>query len=306
LKRFIAIITNRNLILLLAIVLGLSLKTLSWVRHLTVPALAIVMIVSLTQVSFKEFLSAKKIIMPSLYTILFNYVIFGAVMLLLAWLLIDDRQLWIGFVILASAPPGVAIAPFAYIIGADEKYSIIGMVGAYIASLALIPLAGFIFIGRNFASPLDIFIIFVELIIAPMIISQVLVKLRLDKHLLKWRGAIVNWGLFVVIFAVVSLNRDVFFRDIKTLLIISLISVVSVFGLWGAVNLVLKKLKIKTGIRKSLVLAATIKNSGFAAATALALFGEKASLPGAILSIFLIIFFIIIGFEKKKKNPRGL
>jgi len=302
LKKFIAIITNRNFILLLAIILGLSLNTVSWIKHFTVPALAIVMVVSLTQISFKEFLSARKIIIPSLYTILFNYFIFGAVMLLMAWFLIDDKQLWIGFVILASSPPGVAIAPFAYIIGADEKYSIIGMVGAYIASLAIIPIAAFIFIGKNFASPLDVFIIFVELIIAPMIVSQLLVKLRLDRHLLKWRGAIVNWGLFVVIFAVVSLNRDVFFSDIKTLLIISLISFVSVFGLWGAANLILKKLKIKTGIRKSLVLAATIKNSGFAAATALALFGEKSSLPGAILSIFLIIFLIIISIVEKKKS----
>ncbi|MBM3700262.1 MAG: hypothetical protein FJW68_05025 [Actinobacteria bacterium] len=301
-KKFIAIITNRNFILLLAIILGLSLNTVSWIKHFTVPALAIVMVVSLTQISFKEFLSARKIIIPSLYTILFNYFIFGAVMLLMAWFLIDDKQLWIGFVILASSPPGVAIAPFAYIIGADEKYSIIGMVGAYIASLAIIPIAAFIFIGKNFASPLDVFIIFVELIIAPMIVSQLLVKLRLDRHLLKWRGAIVNWGLFVVIFAVVSLNRDVFFSDIKTLLIISLISFVSVFGLWGAANLILKKLKIKTGIRKSLVLAATIKNSGFAAATALALFGEKSSLPGAILSIFLIIFLIIISIVEKKKS----
>ena len=43
--------------------------------------------------------------------------------------------------------------------------------------------------------------------------------------------------------------------------------------------------------------------SGFAAATALSLFGEKASLPSAILSVFLIIYLIVIGvFAKKGKT----
>jgi len=302
LKKFLWLITNRNFILLLSIILGLSIRNIGdWVKNLTVPALAIVMVVSLTRISFKSFANAKLVLKSTLYTILFNFVIFGAVMMALARFLIKDNDLWIGFVILATAPPGVAIAPFARIIGADEKFSVIGMVGAYIASLVLIPLAGFVFVGKSFIQPLNLLIVFAELIIAPMLISQVLVKLKLEKHISKARGAIVNWGLFVVIFAVVSLNRDVFFRDFKTLAMISLICVTSIFGLWVLTNFILRKLKFKDEIRKSLILAATIKNSGFAAASALALFGVKASLPGAILSVFLIIFLILIGLKPKEK-----
>ena len=134
-----------------------------------------------------------------------------------------------------------------------------------------------------------------------MIVSQVLVKFRLEKHVTKWRGAIVNWGLFVVIFAVVSLNRIVFFRDFKTLATISLICVITIFSMWLLTSFILRKLKFTDEIRKSLVLVATIKNSGFAAASALVLFGKKASLPGAILSVFLIIFLILIGLKPRKK-----
>jgi bile acid:Na+ symporter, BASS family len=305
LKKFLRLITNRNFILLLSIVLGLLVRHIGdWVKNLTVPALAIVMVVSLTQISLKSLTNTRLVIKSTLYTILFNFVIFGAIMLLMARFLIKDNDLWIGFVILATAPPGVAIAPFAYIIGGDEKFSVTGMVGAYIASLFLIPFAGLIFIGKNFIQPLNLLIVFVELIIAPIIISQVLVKFKLEKHIAKWRGAIVNWGLFVVIFAVVSLNRAVFFRDFKTLATISLICIVSIFGLWLLTNFVLRKLKFTDEVRKSLVLAATIKNSGFAAASALALFGEKASLPGAILSVYLIIFLILIGLKPRKKPKR--
>jgi bile acid:Na+ symporter, BASS family len=305
LKKFLWLITNRNFILLLSIILGLSIRNIGdWVKNLTVPALAIVMVVSLTRVSFKSFANARLVLKSTLYTILLNFVIFGAVMMALAWFLIKDNDLWIGFVILATAPPGVAIAPFAQIMGADEKFSVVGMVGAYIASLLLIPLAGLIFVGRSFIQPLNLLIVFAELIIAPALISQILVKFKVEKYINKYRGAIVNWGLFVVIFAVVSLNRDVFFKDFKTLAMISLICIITTFGLWLLVNFVLKKLKYTDEMRKSLVLAATIKNSGFAAASALVLFGERASLPGAILSVVLIIFLILICLKPKEKPDR--
>jgi len=49
------------------------------------------------------------------------------------------------------------------------------------------------------------------------------------------------------------------------------------------------------------MLLGTIKNGGFAAATALALFGDKASLPSAIVTVFLIIFLLYLSFRARKK-----
>ena len=54
----------------------------------------------------------------------------------------------------------------------------------------------------------------------------------------------------------------------------------------------------------SIVLGLSIKNSGFAAASALALFGEKAALPAAILSVVLIIFLVLIGLKPKGKSGK--
>src|SRR3989337_2218313 len=109
------ILKNRNFIFVLSIILGLSVGNIGdWIKHLTIPALAIVIIVSLTQIPLKTFLQFKNLVRPTLYAILFNYLIFGAVILILAWFLIKDQQIWIGFVLLACAPPGVAIVPFTY------------------------------------------------------------------------------------------------------------------------------------------------------------------------------------------------
>ncbi len=92
-RRFVRVFTNRNFIFILSIVLGLTIRNVpEWIKHFTVPALAIVMIVSLTQISLKSFLDIKVITKPILYSILFNYIIFGVVMLALARFLIIDRD----------------------------------------------------------------------------------------------------------------------------------------------------------------------------------------------------------------------
>ncbi len=294
----IKILKNRNFIFILAFVLGLSIGHLvSWVKHLTLPALAIVMVVSLTQIPIRSFLPLKSMLKPVLLTVVLNYFVFSFVMLTMAWFIIPERELWIGFVIIAMAPPGVAIAPFTSILGGDIKFALAGVIGAYIAALIIIPLAGLILIGQSFIQPLRLIIIFSELIIAPIIISQIFIRAKVDKHILRFKGVIVNWGLFVVIFAVIGLNRNVFFSEPLTLARISLICFVSVIGLGLLYEFLTRRLKIDPGI----MLLGIMKNGGFASATALALFGDRASLPGAVLSVFLVIFLLYLSFRARKK-----
>jgi BASS family bile acid:Na+ symporter len=294
----IRILKNRNFIFILAFVLGLSIGHLiGWIRYLTLPALAVVMVVSLTQISIRSFLPLKSIVKPLLLTIILNYFIFALVMLLMAWFIIPDRELWIGFVIIAFAPPGVAIAPFTGIIGGDVRFSLAGVIGAYIAALAIIPISGIILIGQSFIQPLQLVIIFLELIIAPIVLSQIFIKKKIDKYILRFKGPIVNWGLFVVIFTVIGLNRNVFFSEPVTLAKISLICFTSVIGMGFLYELLTRRLKLDP----SIILLGVVKNGGFAAATALALFGDRASLPSAVVSVFLVIFLLYLSFRTRKR-----
>src|SRR3972149_10722142 len=132
------ILKNRNFILIFAFALGFLIGNSAgtWIKHLAIPALAIVMVASLVQFPLKFFLDFKSLLKPVLYSILVCYFIFGAVVLLIAKFLIHDNELWIGFVILACAPPGVAVLPFTKILKGDDKFSIVGMVSTYIAVMA--------------------------------------------------------------------------------------------------------------------------------------------------------------------------
>ena len=299
----IKVLKNRNFIFALALILGLLIGDIgSWIKHLTLPVLAVLMTVSMTEIPIKSFLPLKNAVKPVLLSILLNYFIFALVMLTMAWFLIPERELWIGFVIIAFTPPGVAIPPFTRIMGGDVKFSLIGVIGSYIAALIIMPAAGLVLVGQNFIQPLRLIIVFTALIIIPLILSQIFIKVKIDRYILKFRGPIVNWGLFVVIFTIIGLNRSVFFNEPKTLGKISLVCFVTIIGLGLLYEFVTKKLKISSSLAAPIVLFGTTKNAGFAAATALALFGEKASIPGAIASVFIVLFLLYLSFKAKKKS----
>ena len=299
----IKVLKNRNVIFALALILGLLIGDIgSWIKHLTLPVLAVLMTVSMTEIPIKSFLPLKNAVKPVLLSILLNYFIFALVMLTMAWFLIPERELWIGFVIIAFTPPGVAIPPFTRIMGGDVKFSLIGVIGSYIAALIIMPAAGLVLVGQSFIQPLRLIIVFTALIIIPLILSQIFIKAKIDKYILKFRGPIVNWGLFVVIFTIIGLNRSVFFNEPKTLGKISLICFVTIIGLGLLYESVTKKLKISSSLSSPIILLGTIKNAGFAAATALALFGEKASIPSAIASVFIVLFLLYLSLKAKRKS----
>ena len=115
---------DRNFILILSIVLGLAIGEHVAIRMqpAVLPALALIMTLSATSVTSRDFASFKTMPRAVFSSLLLNYVVLGGIILLMAWLLIDDEELWTGFVVLAVAPPAVAVAPFSYILGGNTFF----------------------------------------------------------------------------------------------------------------------------------------------------------------------------------------
>jgi len=205
---------------------------------------------------------------------------------------------------MAAAPPGVAILPFTYILKGDMKYSLRGTMGVYILSIGLTPVSIYIFAGNLLLSPVKLLIILAELIILPIIISRILIYFKIADRISKFKGRIVDFGLFVTIFAVVALNRDYIFENPKIIMTTSLIAFGSIFILGFLIIIIMKKFIKQKEKRISLMLGGTIKNSGFAAATALALFGKEAAIPGAVTSIVLVLFLLVLSLFASKPQSK--
>jgi BASS family bile acid:Na+ symporter len=300
------IILNRNFILIVSVILGLTIGDIAhYIKDYTFYILAIVMTFSTTGINRKDLFPLKSMIKPMIIGSLLNYVVFGTVIITLAYFLMPTPKLFLGFVIIASTPPGVAVIPFSDILHGDLKYGVLGTLGAFLSSLLFAPLILNMFSGlEGGINSMDLFWTMVELVLIPLILSRLLLYKPIYPTVQKIRGKVVNYGFAIILFTAIGLNRQVFFSDFKTLALVSLVLFISIFVLGFVYAQLCKFMKFDPKISITQNLLLTIKSSGFAVVTALTLFGEEAAIPSAILSIVILAYLIFLnmtkGFAQKK------
>lgn len=299
-KHITQIILNRNFILIIALLAGVLFgDTANYIKDYTFYILAFVMMFATSGMSIKSLFPLKQNLEPALISILLNYVIFGTAIIGMAYILVPNNDLFLGFVVIAVSPPGVAIIPFSIFLKGNVNYSIVGVTAAFLASIFITPLGIELFSEKTTIDSYEIIIIMIKLILIPLILSRLLRFNKIKSSIDKIRGDIVNWGFAIVIFIITGLNRNVFLSDYYTLLNVSLVLLIGMIILGLAYEFLLKKLNVSKDIIVSQHLLLTIKSSGFSAVTALAIFGKVAAIPSAVLSVFVILQLLFLSVRKK-------
>lgn len=262
------------------------------------------MIFSTTSFDFKTLKDFKFFTKATLYSFFLNYVIFGIILLSLAYFLIDEKELFWGFVVIAATPPGVAIIPFTYIFKGNSNYSLVGVLGVYLISILITPLIIRIFISDANINIFKLIKITIEIIVIPILLSRLLIIKRIKHTVDKIKGKVVNWGFALIVYIVIGLNKEVIFDDLDLMIKLSFIFIVSILLLGFLHEFIFRK-KIRKDLRVSKNLILTIKSSGFAAGTSLSILGERSALPSAFLAIFVLFYLILIGFVYDNKNTQN-
>jgi bile acid:Na+ symporter, BASS family len=118
------LLKRRDFLLILSILLGLFLgQGARWTRDLVIPALAIIMTLSVIGIPGSLFRSPRSLVVPTLVGLLLNYGVQGGVVLGLSFLLIREEALRAGFVMVTAAPPAVAVIPFTVLLKGDGLFS---------------------------------------------------------------------------------------------------------------------------------------------------------------------------------------
>lgn len=297
---------NRDFILLLGLLLGLFFDHgAEWTRPLVLPALGWVMTLSTLAISSAIFRAPQNLFLSSVSGILMSYGVLSSSILAMAALLIHDEALWSGFVILAAVPPAVAVIPFAEFLRGDRVYALIGTTGGYLGGLLLMPLTAFLFLETEIGDPFTILIVILELIVAPFVLSRVLIRTGLEGRIAPYKGTMTNWGFFLVVYTVVGLNQEHFVRNPVGLIPVILIAVCSTFVLGFVLERISVLLKVDSKITTTLVLLGTLKNYGLAAGIALALFSRETALPATVSTIFMIVYIIWLNFRTRRAERAG-
>lgn len=292
---------NRNAILVFAVMLGLIAgDTASFLKEYTFLALAVTMAFSMTGISLEYLRNPLSLTKPMLMGVLLNYGLFTIILLPLAWWIMPSRNLFYGFVVIAAAPPGVAIIPFSYILKGKVEYAIIGVTGAFLASIVIAPLLVNLFASSQGVKSSDLFKMMVHLVVIPMIVSRILLYKPIFKYIEPIRGKVVDWGFAVLIFVAVGINRQVFFTDPILLMKVSFVLFIATFGLGLGFDAVAKLFKVERSLRVTQTMLIAIKSSGFSVFTALALFGKEAAIPSAVMAVMVLLYLIFLSLRLNK------
>jgi BASS family bile acid:Na+ symporter len=291
--RVIALLNNSSFVFIVAIAVGLGLSGgAASTEHALVPVLALVMTVSIMDISSRVFLHPSKVWRPVVVALVLNFVILSGTYIGMSYLLIDDVELHRGFVLIAAVPSAVAVVPLTLLLGGNTRFALLGTVALYGASLAVTPLISLVFLGSSYIDLAELLVTLAELIVAPIVVSRLLRRTPVAPRVERWRGPVVNWGFFLVIYTLVGLNRDVFFEDPGVLLHAAAVVFVAIYVVAEVVNFVSARMGVTAADRISLMMLATRKNGGAAAAIALIFFDPRAAVPVAVMTAISVSHFI--------------
>ena len=296
----IRLLNNRNFVFILAITFGLLLpQAAQWTKILMMPALAMVMMLATINVPNDYFLKPRAILKPSLAGILMTYVILSGAILLLSALLIDDKNLWIGFVLIAAVPPAVAVIPFTAMLEGNVSSTLSGTMASYLAALLIMPLMFWLFIGTGFDDPYKLVRIMLLLIVLPLVLSRMILYFNWQDRIAPVRGLLTDWGFFIVLYSIIGVNRDLIFSKPLSIVPVAVVVVTTTFILGWAIQKTCVLFKVDKKNIISLVLQGTLKNQGISGGLAIALFAKEAAVPSAVYSICMILYIIWLDWRKK-------
>jgi BASS family bile acid:Na+ symporter len=295
-----ALLRNRNVIFLLALATGLLTPWgAPFMKHLVLPALALAMALSTMEIGNEAFAKPRALIFPALLGIIMNYFILGNILIGLSALMIRDETLWTGFVLLAAVPPAVAVIPFSGFLGGNGLISLIGTVGAYLGALVIMPVIALTLLSSTPFDPFKLLLVILELIVLPLAVSRLLIRKGWKGRIEPYRGTIVNWSFFVVLYAMVGLNRDILVNEAGSFIPVAVISFITMFPLGFLIDWICSLFHIKKDTRTSLVLLGTLKNQGMSSGLALTLFGATEAIPSVVATIIMIGYIMWLDFKKR-------
>jgi bile acid:Na+ symporter, BASS family len=297
------ILTDRNSILVISLLAGLVWDSgAQWTEKLVLPGLIVIMTVSMMDVSARDFVPFSAAVRPFFLGTLMNYGILTSAILILTTIFIRDPSFRIGFILMAAAPPAVAVIPFTFLFKGDVPFSLAGTMGGYTSGLLLTPLITLLLVGPGIIDPGRLAVIMVELIVIPVAVSRLIAWTGANRALRPVKGLIVNWSFFLLSYTIIGLNRDALFREPALVLASFIIAFATTIPLALAIEFVGRRFGVGHSRLVALVLLGTLKNYGVAGGLALTLFEKRTAMPATVASVFMVIYVIYLDVANRRRR----
>lgn len=229
------LLSNFSFMMLLAIITGILVGEMPFVNEISTIALITAMTISISHISFRV-ANYKRELRKALYSLLLNYGFLSSVILIMGFLM---HKYWEGFVVMASAPPAIAVVPITKILHGDERQSLFSLIFLYLLAIFLMPFIIYLFLAKE-VNTVGIVKSTLILILVPIVLSRVIYK-KINREQIP---IISNICFFILISLIIGKNRNFLFEDAFSLLLLSVIMAVRTFGTGSLVKLFGKKIGV--------------------------------------------------------------
>jgi len=301
------IATFSNLLFIAAVALGIVLPQGAFLSFfLTLPALTVILTVTLLCYPRGFFRQPRKLIPAALLGNLMNYFILGNLIIMGSIFLIRDEKIWVGMVLVAAMPSAVCILSLSEKILTDQLLTLGGVAGTYAAAVILIPLIGIAFLKFIPISYTKLIVLALSLIGLPLIFSRMAVDRNWENHIRSRAGQITDWCYFIIYYTLAARNADLIKKWPVELLLISAIAIAAIILVHVGFLMIRRVYKFDDRYLSPLLLLGTMKNYGLAGVIGLYVFRSEAALPALIFSIFLFLHCIWLKFRAGRPAPGTL
>lgn len=269
---------------------------------LSLPALTIILTITLLQVPRGFFRHPGQFIAPAIWGNIMNYLILANFIIWSSIYLIRDENLWIGMVLIAAVPPAVSIMPLSKLFRAEPKTSFAGLAGAYLGAILIAPLIGIGFLKYIPLNYSGVILLVFELIVLPLALSRIAVDKDWDKIFEPYKEIINDWCFFIVFYALAASCRYLIFRRPLDVFFIALIAAASTFLLGYAIEKICAFYRVPKEKIISLLLLGTLKNYVLAGGIALYVFNKQAASPAIVFIFFMFIYELWLKYKMKTIN----
>ena len=285
LSRFAYLISRSNIIFLIALFCGIVLPQAAIIgAALTLPALTIILTITPLKIPRGFFRRPGHLFSSAIRGNVMSYLFLGNLIIFTGIFFNLDIHFWIGMVLIAAAPPAIAIIPLSNLFKADAILSIAGLAGAYLGALLIAPLIVLGFVKDIPLNYWGILLLVVELILLPLVVSRIAVEKEWDKIIEPYEGIIIDICFFIVFYTITASNKDILVDWSSDLSSIAIIAFLIIFLV--ALAIVKAGGFFHTAENKitSLLLLGTMKNYALAGGIGLIIFDRKAALSALIFA----------------------
>ena len=271
------ILSSFSFIVGLSVLFGFITGKIPYGNDIAKISLMAAMTIAISNIPFKlSDFNRKKVFMA----VAINYIFLSLLIFILSIPFLHT-PLFAGFVVMAAAPPAVAVLPLTKVAGGNGRLSLFGLIICYLLSLAIIPILVYALFSKV-VNLIELAENILLLIVIPMILSR-FVKIEHNAN------EMINLLFFFVIFPIVGANRSVFFQHFNFIAWLSILMMIRTVATgWIVKFLGERKYGREDAISYSLF--ASFKNEGLVMILAASIFNETAAIPALIATIFELIW----------------